>query len=240
MRNIVEAIITLRELQGIKQSEIAVKLGISRSALNQFEKKKATLSKENILALAEILNLNSDWIANKSDVLLKGNDVIFMKAKHSQIFQKFMFYAKNVEYLCIFKPDTTLKYFVSKIVRESIFVIAVRFKNDTYCIINVDNFIKSVNDFYVYFESMFEKLSFVGIKASYVILEEFENKKEILKKIEEKTIMKEEIKNLYEIANTLNVNLSLSGEEKHLILWLRKNDIPISEVYKCIKEKYSF
>lgn len=52
----------VREAQGILQSELAKKIGVSQSAIAQFEKLKSTLSLETLLKLAPHLNLNPDFI----------------------------------------------------------------------------------------------------------------------------------------------------------------------------------
>lgn len=52
----------VREAQGVPQAELAKKMGVSQSAVTQFEKMKSTLSIDTIAKAASILNLNQDFI----------------------------------------------------------------------------------------------------------------------------------------------------------------------------------
>jgi len=237
MFDIVDAIVTIREMRNIKQATIAEMLNITRSALNQFEKKKAKISRENILALCEVLNINKNYFESFDESFLESNDVLYLKAKHRDHLYKFMLYAKNVDYLCVFVPDTVIKYYYTRFVGETLFIVIVRFKNNTLCVLDVNNLVKSINDFAVHFESMFEKLKLANIKASYTVIEQFDNKKEILNKIKQKTITKKEILILFEKAEVANVNLSLSVEEKQLLVYMRNNNISALDVLEKIKNE---
>lgn len=55
----------VREAQGIQQGELAKKIGVSQSAIAQFEKLKSSLSVDTLLKMAPILNLNPDFIQNR-------------------------------------------------------------------------------------------------------------------------------------------------------------------------------
>lgn len=64
MVNLAVFIRMVREAHGINQAELAKKIGVSQSAIAQFEKLKATLSLETLLKLAPILDLNPEFIQN--------------------------------------------------------------------------------------------------------------------------------------------------------------------------------
>ncbi|MCS7214953.1 MAG: helix-turn-helix domain-containing protein [Thermodesulfovibrio sp.] len=218
---IIEAIKLLRELQGIKQIDLVNALGITKSAYSQFEAGKASLSQENILAACELLGINKEWIEGKSDIFLYSNDILYLKAKNKEKLHKFMIYSKNVSYLHVVKPETFAKYLLSKVFLQEFVVTFARFENETYCVILTPT-LRSSNDFYDYFESMYKTLETVNIPYSYCFLENFEDKKEILTKVETRTITKEDIMRLYSLANVATMNVSLSAEEKELILKLRE------------------
>jgi transcriptional regulator with XRE-family HTH domain len=55
---------SVREAQGISQKEISDKLGISQSAIAQYEKSTSSLSQDTIKRAAELLNLNPDFLLN--------------------------------------------------------------------------------------------------------------------------------------------------------------------------------
>lgn len=52
----------VRDAQGISQSELSEKIGVSQSAIAQFEKMKATLSMQRLIRMAPILNVNPDYL----------------------------------------------------------------------------------------------------------------------------------------------------------------------------------
>ncbi len=69
---------TVREAQGLPQKDIASKLNIWPSALAQYENETASISKEKILLMAPLLNLNPDFIAdgNGNPFKAEGNDQV--------------------------------------------------------------------------------------------------------------------------------------------------------------------
>ncbi len=62
MKNLPLFLRMVREAQGISQSELSEKIGVSQSAIAQFEKMKATLSMERMIRMAPILNLNPNYL----------------------------------------------------------------------------------------------------------------------------------------------------------------------------------
>lgn len=52
----------VRDSQGISQSELSEKIGVSQSAIAQFEKMKATLSMRCMIRMAPILNVNPNYL----------------------------------------------------------------------------------------------------------------------------------------------------------------------------------
>lgn len=52
----------VREAQGVQQAELAKKMGVSQSAVTQFEKMKSTLSTDTVVKASSVLNLNPDFI----------------------------------------------------------------------------------------------------------------------------------------------------------------------------------
>lgn len=78
-----EFIRSAREAQGISQKELAQKINITPSAITQYEKGQASLSKETLLALAPLLNINPDFINT-----LNGNP--FKQAKPHTVIKLFI------------------------------------------------------------------------------------------------------------------------------------------------------
>lgn len=218
---VVEVIKLVRESFGIRQVEIAKALGITKSAYNQFESMKASLSSENIYAICELLKINHDWLTESSDVILDSREVLFFNVKNKQQLHKLMTLFRNCSYLHIVIPDTTLKYFVSKMFLKEFVITVAKLPNDTLCVLRTP-LLRSSSDFYDYYESMYKILETANIPFSYFFLDNFETKQEILKKIDNKEISKDELLNLYDLASTVAINISLSPEEKELILKLRK------------------
>lgn len=100
-----EVIKLIRELSGVKQVEIANTLGITKSAYNQFESIRATLSIKNIYAICELLGINHEWLTGDSDILLYSRDVLFFVVKNKQQLHKLIPLLKHCSYLHIIIPD---------------------------------------------------------------------------------------------------------------------------------------
>lgn len=221
---VTETIKMMRELLGIKQTELANLIGITRSAYNQFEFMRASLSIENVYSICEALKINKDWLEDKSEIFLKSMDVLYLQSKNKDLIHKFLATARRCSYLHIIIPDTVLLYLVKRVFWGEYIITIVYFENNTVCVLKTPG-LKAANDFYEYYESMYAVLEKAGIPFSYAFIENFENKKQILEKIETKTVTKEELISLFELINAANINISLSVEEKELILRLRKNEI---------------
>lgn len=70
---------TARELQDIKQTALAVSIGLeSSSAISKYEKGKNTLAQDTLVKLAPLLRLNPDYILEKSPNPFSSNDLIKM------------------------------------------------------------------------------------------------------------------------------------------------------------------
>jgi len=231
---VVETIKLMRGLLRIKQADIANFLKITRSAYNQFESMRASLSIDNIYAICEFLKINKDWLDDNSDIFLKSRDILFLEAKTKEVVHKFLATAKKCSYLHIFIPDTTVRYLVSKILLKELVITVIHFENDTFCILRTPA-LRSTNDFYDYFESMYKVLEDVNIPFSYSFLENFERKKEILEKINDKKVTIDDLKDLYSLSKAAKISLSL--EEKELIQLLREHKISATHVKNIIFDK---
>lgn len=64
----------VRESQAISQKELALKLGITPSAITQYEKHMASLSKEKLILMAPLLNINPEFVAAGIGNPFKQND----------------------------------------------------------------------------------------------------------------------------------------------------------------------
>lgn len=218
---IADAIKLMRELQQIKQAQLAAAIGITKGALSLFESSKTSISYSNILALCEFLGINKEWINGNSEIFLDSSDVLYLYAKNKEMVHKFMSFCKGCSFLHIIIPDTVTKWLISKVLLQEYVVTVVKFENNTFCILKTPS-LKSSNDFYTYFESMYKVLEQANISFSYCFLENFADKKRVLKDIETKKITKEELNKLFALAALISTNISLSVDEKRLILKLRE------------------
>ena len=66
MKNINVAIKEIRDAQAISQASIASKLGITQSSVAQFETNRAKVSLETLLKIAPLINLNPDFIQDRT------------------------------------------------------------------------------------------------------------------------------------------------------------------------------
>lgn len=62
MENLPLFLKTVRTAQGISQSDLSEQIGVSQSAIAQFEKMKATLSLQRMIKMAPILNVNPNYL----------------------------------------------------------------------------------------------------------------------------------------------------------------------------------
>lgn len=233
IRQIADIFKAMRELLCIKQKDLAKEIGITKGALSLFESMKATINEEKIFKIAEILHINPAWIKSESEVFLKSDEILYLTAKKEEPLLTFQRYANDCFYLHIFKTPHPLHSFTPKYLLKQEFVVTVGKVGDVFCIIRTPD-LKSSEDFNRYF--MYKALSDINIHASYFILENFENKKEILEKIENKMITKEELLWLYKLAKVATAEISLSIEEKELILALRLKKISATEAKKIVLE----
>ena len=68
--NIADKIRLLREQRGLTQTDLAKTLGISRSAVNSWEMSLSLPSLTNIVELAKIFHVSTDFLLSVSDKLL--------------------------------------------------------------------------------------------------------------------------------------------------------------------------
>ena len=67
---IADRIRELRDLNGMTQTDLANRLGISRSAVNSWEMSLSTPSIPNIIEMTRIFNVSADYILSSSDRFL--------------------------------------------------------------------------------------------------------------------------------------------------------------------------
>ncbi len=68
--NIADRIKHLRDKAGMKQIELAKRLGISRSAVNSWEMSLSTPSVANIIEMTQIFHVSADYLLSLSEPLM--------------------------------------------------------------------------------------------------------------------------------------------------------------------------
>ena len=70
MYNIADKIRYLRDKSGYTQTDLAIRLGISRSAVNSWEMSLSSPSIYNIIEMTQIFHVSADYLLSTSDKLL--------------------------------------------------------------------------------------------------------------------------------------------------------------------------
>lgn len=68
--NIADRIRYLRDKSGMTQTDLAVRLGISRSAVNSWEMSLSSPSIANIIEMTRIFHINADYLLSVSDRMM--------------------------------------------------------------------------------------------------------------------------------------------------------------------------
>lgn len=69
---------TVREMQGLKQSDIAKNLQITQSSIAKFESGASTLGQDTLYRMAKLISINPEYLENKSANPFKSNKLIKM------------------------------------------------------------------------------------------------------------------------------------------------------------------
>lgn len=224
VKDIVNAVSVVRKLLNMRQEDVAQKINITRSAVNQFERRKTTLSEKTIFALLKTLHINKDWALGNSDTLLESKEILYMSCKRHELLQNFIMQLKSADYLCI--PH------FSKKENRQLFELIVKLPNNTVCVVNVDRISRTNKDFCGLFKDMFEKIN-KNVQSSCVIMNDFDYNEEIISRIRDKTITINDIEKLYEKLIVMNMDFSLTVSEKEMIIYLRKHNVSLEKFYQC-------
>ena len=86
--NLSEKILKLRKANGLSQDELAEKLNVSRQAISKWETDQAVPELDNVLALAKVFNLTTDYLLQPNvtdDLILK---TAMLEKQQNEIIQK--------------------------------------------------------------------------------------------------------------------------------------------------------
>jgi len=207
VREISKIFSEIRKLQGIKQSSLAKELGITQSAIANFEGKKSKLSSEIIIKIARLCNINPLYITSKATNPFKSNKLIKMLLPETMIeglsFEMIFFLAEvNAQLNIIFlvAPSLIFQKFLSKTVFENpVYAIAIKDSDN-----NVFLFRRKSNDPLYGERNLQLKLKEISRKCKTKIYTDITQiDKNLTDKIKKLTVEKEDIETFFEVPATV-------------------------------------
>ncbi|MCX5803506.1 MAG: helix-turn-helix transcriptional regulator [Proteobacteria bacterium] len=208
MKDISEFFSQTRRLQGIKQVALAKELGITHSAIANFEAKKTKLSSETIIKIARLININPLYVTTEGVNPFKSDNLIKMVLPETLIeglnFGIIFFLGEvNVQLNIIFlvAPSSIFQKILSKTVFENpVYAIAIKDGDN-----NVFLFRRKSNDPLYGERNLQLKLKEISRRYKTKInIDITKINKSLIDKIKNLTVEKEDIETFFELPTTTN------------------------------------
>lgn len=235
--NLNQLFMLARDLQDIKQTDLARELGVTSSAISKFEKSRTTLSEDTLKELAQRLNLNPEYITGSSSNPFLSKKLIKMFLPEEEFGMKVVFTPilliaeanQRIEFVTLL-PARKFKFMEEveegTLLEPNLYAIAVRDQDN-----NIFLFRRRAPKAYI-----------VGEQGLRIQLQEMSDKKdkrivfhtrrltkELFKRIMDWDIKKEDIEPLFSVRPLVG---DLTDSEQKLIASLRESKIDPEKILK--------
>ncbi len=230
-----------RESLGLKQKEVAAKANITAAALSLFEAGKTSLSTNTLIRLANVLNLNPDFIKGKSKNPFRSKDVIkffFLTndIRDSMLISKVIWANDELEFVTIYPYLESYRRFFSIELFNMMVPYAVAVRDSDGNMFLFSNRVPEKGVLQEIGEDLRSRLlPFLEINGKDMDKMKFRNElteESYVKKIDEGTITRKDLEPLFAKfkKDTIASIANLTEEEIRLINKLRENKIKPADV----------
>ncbi|MDY7989799.1 helix-turn-helix transcriptional regulator [Paenibacillus polymyxa] len=71
-----------RKKKKLTQEELALKINLTKAAISNYENGHSTPSNETLVALADVLDVDTDYLLGRTDIPLKEREVSYVKEEY--------------------------------------------------------------------------------------------------------------------------------------------------------------
>lgn len=227
-----------REAQGIKQSQIAVEIGVTQSAISKFEQGATKLSDETLCKIAEKLNIDENFINGKSLIPFKSEKMIKMlqplllPSEKSRFYYLILLY-DNFEFISLIPPYSILEK-IRRLKQNQIYAVAAKDRSGQVFLIRA----RYHFDLMLYEEDLESHLKyFIHLAKKKQDQFTFSTKminEDLYEKIKDWTVEKRDIEPLFKRSTT---DFVLTESEKRLVLLLREKNIDPDDIAASLGDR---